>query len=132
MKSIPLTGALVGLCVSVLSSCGESGNPASAANITAADADSRGTATPTVAATPGASGAGSSVPGRLLAANCFQCHGTDGHPAGGFDEIAGESVSEIVEELTEFRQKDEGIMSVHARGYSEAQVRQLAEYLSTR
>jgi cytochrome subunit of sulfide dehydrogenase len=38
--------------------------------------------------------------GRLLASNCFQCHGTNGKPtSGGFDRLAGESVSEIYNEL---------------------------------
>ncbi|MFD2451435.1 c-type cytochrome [Ideonella paludis] len=38
----------------------------------------------------------SAVPaGRLLASNCFQCHGTNG--AGpGFDRLAGKSANEIL------------------------------------
>ena len=39
--------------------------------------------------------------GRLLASNCFACHGTNGRPAGGFDRLAGESASEIYDELKE-------------------------------
>lgn len=71
-------------------------------------------------------------PGRLLASNCFQCHGTDGRN-GGFDSLAGESSREIIGELTEMRAKyeeDEGIMRVHAFGYSDEQLRLLAEYFA--
>lgn len=71
-------------------------------------------------------------PGRLLASNCFQCHGTDGRN-GGFDRLAGESVREIVGELNEMRAKydeDEGIMRVHAFGYSDAQLNLLADYFA--
>jgi cytochrome subunit of sulfide dehydrogenase len=68
-------------------------------------------------------------PGRLVASNCFQCHGTNGK--GGFETLAGESASEIYNELREFRTKTEGgIMEPHARGYSDAQLRLMADYFS--
>ncbi|MBR0566655.1 hypothetical protein J5J83_11070 [Azoarcus sp. L1K30] len=79
--------------------------------------------------------AGSAIvghPGRLLASNCFQCHGTDGRN-GGFDSLAGESSREIIGELTEMRSKyedDKGIMRVHAFGYSDEQLRLLADYFA--
>jgi cytochrome c553 len=72
--------------------------------------------------------------GRLLASNCFQCHGTNGKGPG-FDRLAGESAAEIYEELIEMRAKatDAGkdIMTKHALGYTDAQLRQLAQWLST-
>ena len=69
--------------------------------------------------------------GRLLASNCFQCHGTDGR--GGFDAIAGKSVDEIYKELKEMQRKTPGndIMVPHAKGYSDEQIRQISTYLST-
>lgn len=73
-------------------------------------------------------------PGRLLASNCFQCHGTNGKGPG-FDRLAGESASEIYEELVEMRAKaskaNTDIMTKHAMGYTDAQLRQLAQWLST-
>lgn len=68
-------------------------------------------------------------PGRLLASNCFQCHGTNGH---GMESLAGDSVSSIVEEMQEMRLKPAGadIMHVHARGYTDAQINQIADYFS--
>ena len=69
--------------------------------------------------------------GRLLASNCFQCHGTNG--AGStFDSIAGKSVDEIYKKLREMQAKDPGndIMTAHARGYTDGQLRQISAYLS--
>jgi cytochrome c553 len=69
--------------------------------------------------------------GRLLASNCYQCHGTNG--AGpGFDSIAGKSVDEIYKKLKEMQSKESGndIMKAHARGYSDTQLRQMSTYLS--
>ena len=69
--------------------------------------------------------------GRLLASNCFQCHGTDGR--GGFDAIAGKSVGEIYKKLKEMQSKSPGddLMVPHAKGYTDAQLRLIDGYLST-
>ena len=74
-----------------------------------------------------------SVPaGRLLASNCFQCHGTNGKGPG-FDTLAGKSAKEIYSELIEFRAGKEGpgIMAKHTLGYTDAQLKLIANYLST-
>lgn len=71
-------------------------------------------------------------PGKLLASNCFQCHGTNGQN-GAFDSLAGESVSEIIGEMSELKTEndlDKAIMKVHALGYTDAQVRLIADYFS--
>lgn len=69
-------------------------------------------------------------PGRLLASNCYQCHGTNG--SGGVDSIRGESVSEITKELKEMQAKSTPkMMDMHARGYTDAEIKLLATYLST-
>ena len=70
--------------------------------------------------------------GRLLASNCFQCHGTNGKGPG-FDTLAGKSASEIYKELIEFRSGKEGngLMAKHSLGYTDAQLRQLSQWLST-
>ncbi len=71
-------------------------------------------------------------PGRLLASNCFQCHGTNGKGPG-FDKLAGKSANEIYKDLAEFRSGKEGagIMTQHALGYTDAQLRALSAWLST-
>lgn len=70
-------------------------------------------------------------PGRLLASNCFQCHGTNG--AGpGFERLAGKSANEIYEEMKEMQAGKEGsgIMTKHAWGYSDTQLRALSTWFS--
>lgn len=70
--------------------------------------------------------------GRLLASNCFQCHGTNGKSSTGFETLAGKSASEIYNELREMQFKSSpDIMEVHARGYTDAQLRALSQYFST-
>ncbi|MBS1143786.1 MAG: c-type cytochrome [Proteobacteria bacterium] len=70
-------------------------------------------------------------PGRTLAAQCAQCHGTNGNGPG-FDEIAGKSAREIYNELLEMKSRPvEGIMDRQARGYTDEQMRLISEYLST-
>ena len=70
------------------------------------------------------------IPGRSLAANCFQCHGTNGHA--GELKIAGESASEIISELNEMKSKSPGrnIMNVHAQAYTAAEIKLIGKYFS--
>lgn len=72
-----------------------------------------------------------SPPGRLLASNCFQCHGTNGNGPG-FDELAGKSARKLFKKMKEYQsgKKGEGIMASHAMGYSDAQLRDLSQWLS--
>ncbi|MEY4756648.1 MAG: hypothetical protein RJA34_1546 [Pseudomonadota bacterium] len=63
--------------------------------------------------------------GRLLASNCFQCHGTLGR--GGFESIRGSDASEVLEYLTKTANKD--IMAAHAQGYTRAQLQSIIAYL---
>lgn len=70
----------------------------------------------------------SAEPGRLLASQCAQCHGTSG--AGpGFEQIAGK---DLFNDLIEMKYRPiEGIMDRQARGYTDEQLRLIADYLST-
>ena len=70
-------------------------------------------------------------PGRLLASQCAQCHGTNGQGPG-FEELAGKSANELYNDLREMKLRPvEGIMDRQARGYTDQQLRLIAEYLST-
>ena len=73
-------------------------------------------------------------PGRLLASNCFQCHGTDGRGDGTFDRLAGKSAGDIHNDLREMKAENKRgeIMTIHALGYTDAQLRAIAEYFSKR
>ena len=62
--------------------------------------------------------------GRLLASNCFQCHGTGG--TGGFESIRGSEASEVLEYLT--RPASSDIMAAHAQGYTRAQLEAIIAY----
>jgi cytochrome c553 len=68
-------------------------------------------------------------PGRLLASNCFQCHGTNG--SGGFDGLRGSN--EILSELRKFASGAEdptGIMAAHAKGYTDEQMQLIADFFA--
>lgn len=65
------------------------------------------------------------VPGRLLASNCFQCHGTGG--VGGFERIRGSDASELKDYLGKPARND--IMAAHAQGYTSAQLDAIIAYL---
>jgi len=70
----------------------------------------------------------SAEPGRLLASQCAQCHGTNG--AGpGFEQIAGK---DLFNDLIDMKYRPiEGIMDRQARGYTDEQLRLISDYLST-
>jgi cytochrome subunit of sulfide dehydrogenase len=76
-------------------------------------------------------------PSRLLASNCFQCHGTNGKPGpGGFDSLAGKSAPELYGELLEMRrppdqvEREKEIMAVHANGFTLSELRLIARFFS--
>jgi len=72
-----------------------------------------------------------SAPGRLLASNCAQCHGmTDAAP--GFDRLTGKAASKLLRKLHKYQSgaEGEGIMTRHAMGYTDQQLRDLAQWLS--
>lgn len=67
--------------------------------------------------------------GRLLASNCFQCHGTNG--SGGFEKLMGKD--DIYQELQEYLNGGEdadGIMAAHLKGYTPAQLQAISDYLA--
>jgi cytochrome subunit of sulfide dehydrogenase len=70
------------------------------------------------------------LPGRTLAANCFQCHGTNGHA----QElgIAGMGAAEIIGDINDMKGKSPGenIMNVHAMAYTDAEIKLIADFFS--
>lgn len=85
-----------------------------------------------LAAIAGPAAAEPPAPGRLLASQCAQCHGTNGN--GGFEELAGAGAREIYDELIEmkYRRATESIMDLAARGYSDAELRLIADWFGAR
>lgn len=70
--------------------------------------------------------------GELLASQCFQCHGYNGHSLAEIDSIAGKSASDLYGDLKEFQtngKKD--IMSLQSRLYNDSELWAIATYFST-
>ena len=71
---------------------------------------------------------------RSLAANCAQCHGTDGHAAAGSElpALAGMPREALLAQLQAFKAgtRPSTIMGQIAKGYSEAQLEQLAAWFA--
>ncbi len=69
--------------------------------------------------------------GKLLASNCFQCHGTDGKN-GAFSALAGVGQQDNLNKLADMRTKSVGsnIMYPHAWGYTDAQLACITLYFS--
>jgi len=70
------------------------------------------------------------LPGRTLAANCFQCHGTNGYA--GELKIAGQGKSGILDAINEMKSKNprSNIMNVHAQGYTAQEMELIADFIS--
>jgi len=70
------------------------------------------------------------LPGRVLASNCFQCHGTNGYA--GELKIGEQSASSIISDINEMKTKDPraNIMNVHARAYTKEEIQLIADYIS--
>lgn len=68
-------------------------------------------------------------PGRLLASNCFQCHGTNGR--GGVETLAGKSAGDIYKDMKEMQSKTPPkMMDMHARGFTDAELKLIANYFA--
>ena len=77
-------------------------------------------------------GADAATPTRVLAANCANCHGTTGNAQGAMPSLAGQSKSFIVDQVKAFRdgKRPATIMHQLAKGYSDQQIEQVAEFFS--
>lgn len=68
--------------------------------------------------------------GRLLATQCFQCHGTNGKSQSEIDSIDDESAEDLLEELLEMKaSRKVTVMNQQAKAYSDAELRLIADYL---
>jgi sulfide dehydrogenase cytochrome subunit len=68
----------------------------------------------------------------LLSASCEGCHGTGGRSPGAIPAIAGKSQGYLVETLESFRsgERPSTVMGRHVSGYTEDEIRQIAEYFA--
>jgi cytochrome c553 len=76
----------------------------------------------------------SGVPvGRDLAANCFQCHGTNGTAVQGMPSIAGEDAASTYGSMLEYKERSgvKDIMVPIAHAYTDQQLWELSLYLAS-
>ncbi len=68
----------------------------------------------------------------LMAVSCFTCHGTDGYSSGDMPAIEGMSAEEIIKDMKGYREglKAATVMDRHAKGYSDEEIAELADFLS--
>ena len=69
---------------------------------------------------------------RLLASNCANCHGTDGHSQGGMPSLSGQPKAQLAEMLSEFKsgKRPATVMNQLAKGYTDAEIDALASYFA--
>ena len=72
---------------------------------------------------------------RSLAATCANCHGTDGRAQGDatVPGLAGMSAEQIITQMAAFRKGERQATIMHqiAKGFSDEQTRQLADYFAS-
>jgi sulfide dehydrogenase cytochrome subunit len=70
----------------------------------------------------------------MLANPCAGCHGTDGESLGGMPSIKGKSSGFIIQALKDFRDGNRRatVMDRIAKGYTDDQIKLLADYYSSR
>ena len=69
---------------------------------------------------------------RNLAASCSACHASSGQAAPGMQTLAGQAREDLLQKLRDFKadSKPGTLMPQLARGYSDAQLTQLAGYFA--
>ena len=128
--NIPLAFALGVL----LTACGGGGT----STTTSSNDNDNGSSSTSTTTTTGTTNSGSTAPnisapdgGRLLASQCFQCHGMNGSSASGIESIAGDNAAHLVDEMLQMKYSTEvDIMHYQAKGYSENEIRSLATYIA--
>ena len=79
-----------------------------------------------------AAGAAVADVGRDVAANCANCHGTDGHSRGGVPGLAGRDKGYLIRQVQDFRdgKRPSTIMQQLAKGYTDAEIEAAAAYFA--
>ncbi len=75
---------------------------------------------------------GSNQEARYLAANCANCHGSQGVAKGNMPSLAGQPAAITIEQMEAFRadKRPATIMHQIAKGYTPEQVRKIAEFFA--
>lgn len=83
----------------------------------------------------GASGSGLAQDRHLarnLAATCANCHGTNGHSAGGMETLAGQPQEKLLQKLADFRSGDKPATIMHqiVKGYTDEQLKLITAWFA--
>ena len=86
----------------------------------------------TAAAAPALAQAPDPTLARNLAATCANCHGTDGHSAGGIPPLAGLEPALFLERMSSFKsgRRASTVMNQIAKGFTDEQIAELARYFA--
>jgi sulfide dehydrogenase cytochrome subunit len=70
--------------------------------------------------------------GRFIAANCANCHGTNGVSLGGIPALAGRDKAEIARLMKEFKEgkRPATIMQQLSKGYTDEQIETVAAFFA--
>ena len=70
---------------------------------------------------------------RNMISNCYSCHGTDGRSPGAIPSLTGKNAEQALLQLKEFKsgQLAATVMTRHAKGYTDAELEALANYIGT-
>ncbi|MEO1940762.1 MAG: c-type cytochrome [Candidatus Thioglobus sp.] len=68
----------------------------------------------------------------LLVSSCAACHGTQGHSVGGTPRLAGLDSLHFIEQMRQFtsEERPSTVMHHHATGYTEEEIKLMAEFFS--
>jgi len=94
-------------------------------------------ATPVFVTATGSAAAQDAAPNerqvRAWAASCAACHNTDGRSISGIPALAGRAADDTYRTLLEFKagKRPATVMHQHARGYSDEELRRLADWFAT-
>lgn len=72
--------------------------------------------------------------GAILSITCNGCHGPDGKSTGAIPAIGGKSAEYIEKAMLDFREgkRPSTVMQRHAKGYSDAEIKLIAEYFASK
>jgi len=64
---------------------------------------------------------------------CFSCHGTDGRSPGSIPSLSGKNAEQTLLMLKQYQsgQLSSTVMSRHAKGYTDAELEAMANYIGT-
>ena len=89
-------------------------------------------AVPLLVLTAQAAQANTQLTGRYLAANCANCHGTNGQSVGGMEALAGYDRGRFVQTMKAFQSGEKPATLMHqiAKGYTDEQINLMADFFA--